>query len=195
MQVIRCPGQCSSMFQQPAGRVMCTTACLHFAVAFLTGQICDSTPCLMQKVISIMKASSISHGSSGMLSAFEVLKKVDTKKLGIHVEERACLLASGGNKKRSRDDFFIHGIYKLEGELKDCASRGRNGRAAMVATWNGHSICTCFSRETNRFCFFDSLPSHLSFFESGMHKLLEDSLQLRGASEQSLLDATFFYIE
>lgn len=136
----------------PFGRVMCTTACLHLAVAFLSSHITNNMldQQLRRRVVQIMQFSSRCHGSRGILSVHEALQKVDMSRLGLETKEIICLM----NGTDFKEEGFIHGLEHLAACLSD-------ENAAAVVTSNSHSVCVMHTKADKNFMFFDPLPSHL----------------------------------
>ena len=159
--VTECESQCSPIFQ-PFGRVMCTTACLHMAVAFVTGHIIitGKQEKIRQRVMEIMHISSRSHANKGVLSVFEALKKVDTKRLGLCVQEFICLHHSATVTKKNDDGIIIQGKQAIVDKAKSLAMHN-NTKVAGIITHDNHSICIMYCPSTDRYALFDSMPSKL----------------------------------
>lgn len=160
------------------GSHMCTTACMHVAVASLCKRLdllhSSGSQVLRSRVDSIMHAASQSHaemerkhggGGARMLSVHDIIqeRKLNLSKLGILSEEMVVVSSTTSLPAQH------HGKAALEKVEEDCFIQARQLPARLVAklpcaatvTGNGHTVCIIHYAQ-GRFALFDSLPGFLA---------------------------------
>lgn len=144
---------------QPAGRTMCTTACLHFAVAIISKRMnialdtsSENEACRLKREIeNIMRLSSCCHGQRGMISVYEALKNVDLKQLGIKAEEYMFFEMKDRNNNYAQnqdagDGCCFFSMQQFPQILLNKSSSGSNESACAIVTCNNHSVlAACYS--------------------------------------------------
>jgi hypothetical protein len=184
------------------GTVMCTTACLNFCMACLSRMTplhCKNTE--WHSIVSlVMRISSKAHGGRGMISAFEAMKNIDTKRLGLRRFEAVCLQGKVpcGPAAVEEGESCIIQWKDLPKLLVRSAGDRRGSTACAIVTCNGHSIVIVATAGLNshRFLFFDPQPSRVvtniatEQQADTIMQLAEEGLNIRRGIETEQIDVT-----
>lgn len=161
----------------PNGTHMCTTACLHMAVAILSKMLDldeeQEEGSLQEKLNRVMQIASVSQGhmESGsqfprMLSVHEIIHEcgVSLPKLGLGAEE--VFVSEGGGVEEGS---CIVRASQLPERMRH--------PSVGLATGSGHTVCAiCYGQRSRRYAFLDTLPGTLSMDLDGeqlVHKICQ----------------------
>lgn len=206
MKTFLSEGQLSPLYR-PSGTYMCTTACLHFAVACICGRIqtsdCQDAITRRNEIEHIMTLASKSHAGRGMISAFEAVRRMDAERLGLSVQEISCFFHPTGRRRTWERDIQSTPIQDLPAVLGSAVdellkNKDKKCLAATVCamvTCNSHTVCvTASCAEEGRekqLAFFDPMPSKLvtHMQQSDLVNLLKESFNLF-STRQEQMDVT-----
>jgi hypothetical protein len=171
----------------PHGTHMCTTACMHVAMATLC-RLLDFGGCarsLKTNVEGIMQLASMSHagfeqqgGCPRMLSVHEILSECGINLPGMGISSKEYYVVDHPSAHTRRQECFV--------EFGDLPSKLREHLpCAAMATGNGHTVCMIYY-EQDKFAFFDSLPGLLAtnLDEAALMKRAEVALNLKFLEEE-----------
>lgn len=166
------------------GAHMCTTACLHVAVAILSKFLdlsADSDDILQGKLNRIMHLASVAQGKMEtgsnvprMLSLHEILSecRISLHRLSLRLEEVFLVDEDSKTSCSASGDCFAEDRHLPNRLAAKCPSVG-------LATGSGHTVCVIcyFQGDSKRYAFVDTLPGLLERNLQG-----EDLLHRMGAA-------------